>query len=213
MINVGSLRVARLLPGRWITTRNDGADRSLYLTFDDGPDPNYSLPICDLLDQFDVKATFFCVGKNLEKHPEIASEIVARGHLLGNHSNTHFGFSRLPLDHQVAEIQECQLCIQKVDGDSPKLFRAPQGRLGIRLLRKLKSLGWHIVHWSYDSKDYAKGDVDRQLSVFRDSPVKSGDIVLFHDDNQLAIELLKRLLPEWKAQGFRMNTVKELIAP
>ncbi len=211
MINVGSLKAASLLPNRWITTHNARAENTLYLTFDDGPDPNFSLPICDLLEKHGAKGTFFCVGKNIEKHPEIATEIVERGHLLGNHSNTHYDFSRLPLRRQLAEIDECQHRIQQVDSSCPKLFRAPQGRLGIRLLHRLKSLGWHVIHWSYDSRDYIKGSIELQLGVFRENPVTSGDIVLFHDDNKLAMELLKNLLPEWENRGFQMNTVRELI--
>ncbi len=212
MINVGNVRAARLLPNNWITTRGGKRDKSLYLTFDDGPDPNYTLAICDLLDKHDAKATFFCVGRNLDRYPEIGTELVRRGHLLGNHSHTHYAFSKLSLDNQIAEIEQCQARIRQIDGNCARLFRAPQGRLDLRLLRRLKKLKWHIVHWSYDSRDYEKGSVELQMNVFRDRPVVQGDILLFHDDNKLSLELLERLLPEWKSSGYQIKTVAGLVS-
>ncbi|MBL4820877.1 MAG: polysaccharide deacetylase family protein [Gammaproteobacteria bacterium] len=210
MINVGGTKVASLLPNRLVTTRGKKNPCTLYLTFDDGPHPVYTLPICELLDAFSIKATFFCIGKNLEKYPELALRLLDQGHLIANHSDTHSNFGAQPFINGINEANECQSKIHKLDPGCSKIFRAPKGELSISLMVGLFIRRWNIVHWSYDSLDYKQSSIDEQLEVFKKRQVKGGDIILFHDDNQLAIEILNNLLPKWIASGFKFDTVQDI---
>lgn len=211
MFNVGGVKVATRLPNRWVATHGKPGQRTLYLTFDDGPNPEYTLPVCDLLAQHGAKATFFCIGDHLAAHPEIARDTVARGHLLANHSLHHQGFRRLPLSDQIAEAEACQALIRAIDPLAPPVFRAPQGQLSLPLLFSLKRRGWHIVHWSLDAKDYLERPLADHLAIFTQRPAKDGDVLLFHDDGQTALNILREMLPRWKAEGFHFATVAPLV--
>lgn len=211
MINVGGVKVARLLPNRLVTTQGKPGSRTLYLTFDDGPDPKYTIPVCDMLQRLGVKATFFCIGDNLEKYPDIARYAASGGHLLANHSMHHRSFRKLSLAEQLREAEDCQKLIFSIAGDTRRIFRAPQGQLSIPLLVSLKQRHWDIVHWSADSLDYRQMPLSEQLAVFEERPVVDGDILLFHDDSQLAIDILERMLPRWLAEGYRFSTVLDLV--
>ena len=211
MFNVGSAAVAKFLPNSLITTRGDSRSRTLYLTFDDGPDPTITPEICKLLARYDAKASFFCIGENIRKHPEIASQVLAEGHLLANHSDAHENYTKLELASQMEDLEKCQREISRLNPATGKIFRAPRGKLDVLSLYKMKRTGWAIVHWSYDSLDHRKDTLETQLNLLRNTPVQSGDIVLFHDDHRLAVDLLVNLLPEWSEQGFRFSTVAELL--
>jgi len=211
MLNIGGEKIAKRLPNGLIVTHGKPKEKSLYLTFDDGPNESFTVSICELLEKHDAKATFFCVGKSIEQNPEIARYLVEKGHLLANHSYNHLSFKTLTLQQQLAEADDCQTKIESICPGLPKIFRAPQGQLSPALLLKLKSQGWKIAHWSFDSLDYLQKSLEVQLEVFREKAVNSGDVLLFHDDNQIAIDILEVLLPEWQQQGFKFPTISELI--
>lgn len=211
MLNFGSYKIARFLPNRVITTKGKSNKKVLYLTFDDGPNPDFTIKIADLLQRHSAKGSFFCVGQNIAKHPEIAQSLIERGHLIANHSNTHSAFIKQSLASQLNEANACQQEIENINPDNIKAFRAPQGLLSFRLLIKLLIDKWRLVHWSYDSKDYQQKSFDEQKKIFDARPVSNGEILLFHDDNQLAVELLEHLLPQWTQQGYVFHTVAELI--
>lgn len=211
MLNFGSYKIARFLPNRVVATHGSGSSKVLYLTFDDGPNPEFTKKICELLDAYSAKGTFFCVGNQIAKHPEIASYLVENGHQLANHSQTHKSFAKQSLDSQLAEANDCQNEIEKIEPNNHKMFRAPQGLLSFPLLMTLLKRNWNIVHWSFDSKDYQQKPFEEQIKIFETRPAKSGDILLFHDDSQLACDLLAHMLPIWKEQGFKFNTTSELV--
>tara|TARA_R110002073_G_scaffold176419_3_gene334110 strand:- start:678 stop:1316 length:639 start_codon:yes stop_codon:yes gene_type:complete len=212
MFNVGSERIARHLPKGFVATHRKPGSNTLYLTFDDGPNATYTQPLCDLLDRYKVKATFFCIGKHIDQSPEIAEDLLQRGHLLANHSQNHKAFSKLSLEKQLEEIENCQLAIQRLNPASPKVFRAPQGHLSVSLLLRLKQKGWKVVHWSYDSHDYEFKQVTPLMAYIENKPVTDGDVLLFHDDAQVALDALERLLPKWIEEGYSFETVDKLIA-
>lgn len=211
MFSVGGERIAGSLPNALVRTEGARHERVLYLTFDDGPHPAYSLDVCTLLQAQGVQGTFFCIGANLEKYPEIATAIVERGHCLANHSQYHQAFGSLTLSEQLEEVRFCQDQINSVATGSSKIFRAPGGQLSIPLLLHLKLRGWSIVHWSYDSCDYRHAPITEYLEKFRARPPENGDIILFHDDGPLVLEILEKVLPNWIAAGFSFRTVESLI--
>lgn len=211
MLNIGGEKIATRLPNSWIVTSGRPNSKSIFLTFDDGPNDKFTIPICDLLEKFDAKATFFCVGKSIDQNPEIAKYVIEKGHFIANHSQNHLSFKTLTLREQLAEAGDCQVRINSINSELPKIFRAPQGQLNPALFITLKSRGWKIVHWSFDSRDYLQKPLDQQLEVFRDREIRNGDVLLFHDDHQIAIDILEVLLPEWQLQGFTFPTIAELV--
>jgi peptidoglycan/xylan/chitin deacetylase (PgdA/CDA1 family) len=112
----------------------------------------------------------------------------------------------------MTEANDCQARINSISPRLPKIFRAPQGQLSPALFLMLKSQGWKIVHWSFDSLDCLQKSLDQQLEVFRNKAIRNGDILLFHDDQQITIDILEALLPEWQRQGFMFPTIAELIS-
>lgn len=212
MPNIGSEKVARRLPNHLITTHGDRGRKTLFLTFDDGPCPGVSERVGAMLEAMEVPASFFCIGTKIRAHPQIARELADRGHGVHNHSDTHRNYRRMSPAEQKHDMEACQDAIAGLAGNPPRIFRAPQGQLGLRSLLQFKRAGWHVVHWSYDSLDYQKPGVERLLERLRAAPPHGGDIMLFHDDNELCLHALKTLIPEWKAQGYSFSRVDKILA-
>ena len=181
--------------------------RELFLTFDDGPHPQVTRQLLSLLKQHQAKVTFFVVGREAEKNPELLNEIVAEGHSLDNHSYNHTRFASLPLSEQLKEVQNTNQIIRQITDIHCKLFRAPQGFLSVKLLKKLKQMGCTTFNWSYDSLDCYDNSSNDVISVCEKYKVKGGDILLFHDDNEKVIPALEYLLPYWQQMGFVFGTL------
>lgn len=177
--------------------------KSICLTFDDGPHPVYTPMLLDLLDKYNVKSTFFLVGKEIEKHPDIAKEIVQRGHKVGGHSFSHNAELKSGLTSFSCEIEECNKIIERATGQCTKLFRPPWGILSVKLIfycivNKIK-----VVMWSYDSLDYRKEPYN---NIFE---VREGDIVLMHDDAAYCIDILENEIPRLIEMGFNFDVIKQ----
>lgn len=155
-------------------------EKSVMLTFDDGPANPYTLEILDILDRFSTKATFFCIGENIAQHPDIVSEISRRGHSIGNHSYHHHILPFLPPEKILEEIKKTSQIIQEITGKNEKWFRFPKGFQSRKGFMIAKSLGLVPLGFSYPIYDVqnppAQELVDRTLNK-----VKSGDILLMHD--------------------------------
>lgn len=191
--------------GRIALTPGRGSG-ACFLTFDDGPHPVHTRQLLDLLERHRAQATFFLVGKHIEEAPEVASEIVRRGHALGNHSFHHKSFWGLPVRRQLAEIEATDRLLERLDGRSSHPFRPPQGRLTLPLALALVLRGRRTVLWTRDSKDYlleAPAVVER-LSERTPSP---GDVLLFHDDGPRALHVLEVMLPQWCSAGVRFEVI------
>ena len=210
MPNVGSKRVARLLPDSFIATRGERASRTLYLTFDDGPVDGTSQRVAEVLARHGVCASFFCIGEHLRRSADVAQTLLAGGHLLCNHSDRHRNYRKLDTISQDEDINACQQSINGLQPDSPRIFRAPRGQLDLRSALRLRRRGWRIVHWSYDSLDYSRPALSSIIERFEAKPVRPGEIILFHDDSELCAQALDRLIPAWKLDGFSFATVAGL---
>jgi peptidoglycan/xylan/chitin deacetylase (PgdA/CDA1 family) len=191
--------------GRISLTPGSG-DGACYLTFDDGPHPVHTRRLLDLLDMHRARSTFFLVGKHVEQAPEVASEIVERGHALGNHSFHHKSFWGLPLRRQLAEIEATDHLLERFDGRRSHVFRPPQGRLTLPLALALMRRGTRTVLWTRDSKDYLLETpaVVERLSERSPGP---GDVLLFHDDGPRALDVLEVMLPRWCSSGLRFDRI------
>lgn len=191
---------------RWLypslTWHKRREDRIIYLSFDDGPIPVVTPFVLKTLADHGAKATFFCIGDNIRKHPEIFSAVVAGGHRIGNHTFNHLRGWDHADDVFMANVEECA---RLVPG---KLFRPPYGRAKRSQTRALRQQGYEVVMW-----DVLSGDFDTALApenclrnVIRHTG--SGSIVVFHDSEKAFGRLryaLPRALETWTGQGFRFG--------
>lgn len=191
-----------LLPRALVQTHGSRHGNTRYLTFDDGPDPEHTPPLLDLLAAHGVKASFFLIGEKVARHPELVRRIVAEGHMLGNHSYTHWEFANMTLREQLSEVERTDALLSAFDQRPRHRVRTPRGYLAPPLLLYFASHRRSIVHWSYDSLDYQPHPVDDLIARLRDEPPAAGDIVLMHDDSTKAATALRLLLPEWLASGY-----------
>lgn len=202
------LRVLRFLPNGWLMTSGPtDAARSLYLTFDDGPHPDHTPALLDLLAEHGAKASFFLVGREVERHDALARRIASEGHTLGNHSYSHPRFEALTLDEQLEEIERTQRLLTGIDGRSRHAFRPPRGVLTGAMLASLVRRRHRIDYWSYDSLDYSRRPVPELLETIQRHPPRGGDIILMHDDSEHSLTLLRALIPAWIAQGFSLRAL------
>lgn len=183
---------------------------TLYLTFDDGPHPERTPPVLDVLEAHGVKATFFNVGTELRAHEALAREVVARGHALANHSLTHPRMDRLSDSARRLEIERMDALLADFGASAlPGLYRPPYGHASLGLVRLCLSMRRKIVMWSRDSFDF-KYTADEVVAGFERQPPEGGQILLFHDDSAAAAPALARLIPRWQARGLRFDTLAAL---
>lgn len=150
-------------------------EKAIFLTFDDGPVPEVTSKVLELLKKYNAKATFFCVGDNIRKHPECYQSILEEGHSVGNHTMYHSnGLKTSRLDYENS-VNECtNLC-------NSKLFRPPYGRLTKNQLRDVKKKGFRVILWTVISFDYNQ-KYSPALCLRNSLKLKAGDIILFHDN-------------------------------
>ncbi len=190
---------------RWLypraTWRMDKNEKAVYLTFDDGPIPEATPFILKTLADFNIKATFFMVGDNVRKHPELFKQVVEAGHRIGNHTFNHYGGFKHTVRGYMANTEKADLLLHT------NLFRPPHGAMR---LPQYYWLGrkYRIVMWDLVTRDYSKwmtaADVVNNVKRY----VRNGSIITFHDSLK-SIEKLKTALPEsikWlKEQGYEFK--------
>lgn len=193
------------------------SEKVIALTFDDGPDPENTPRVLDLLKQYDAKATFFLTGKKVERYPDIVKREQNEGHELANHTYNHTFFNnRASFSKLKQELLQANDAIFKVTGQKSHLFRPPGGYYNEKLVNMAKEEGYIVIMWSWhqDTKDWSSPGVNRIVkNVLSDT--RNGDIVLFHDysDGQTqTADALKIILPKLKERGYRFVTVSELLA-
>jgi peptidoglycan-N-acetylglucosamine deacetylase len=198
-----------LFPKVW--WRKEVEEKTIFLTFDDGPIPQVTPFVLEQLAAFQAKATFFCVGENLERHPEIATQAVQQGHVLGNHTHQHVKAFTLSPEAYLAQVTQCQNVLNTLEktGASNKLFRPPHGQLTWRHLRKLQK-EYQLVMWSSLAYDF-----DQTLSpeaCLRNTivSIQPGAVVVLHDSLKAERNLryvLPRLLDHFSNLGYRFQTL------
>lgn len=168
-------------------------DRSIAITFDDGPVEN-TKEILSILKKYDVKASFFCIGQHIENNPEIFELLLEDGHFIGNHSYCHtkkMGF--LSSKDIVKEIKACDAIIYKIAGINSRTFRPPFGVINPNTQKALVETGHVVVGWnvrSYDAVLSSSNFVLRRIL----RKIKPGDVILLHDNNLKTVHILEQLL-------------------
>jgi len=184
-------------------------DDRVALTFDDGPVEN-TLKILELLDKYHVEASFFCIGKNIEEHPEIFKLILDKGHFVGNHTYSHtraMGF--LSTSRLVEEIKKCDEVCQKTGGITPKTFRPPFGIINPKTKRALETTGHRVIGWNLRSYDAIINSENLVLNRIL-GKIKPGDVILMHDTNEQTVEILEQLLIFLRSNNYRPVRVDTL---
>lgn len=179
------------------------------LTFDDGPNEN-TLPVLDVLKKHNVKATFFCIGKNIEKHPEILKRIVDEGHIVGNHSYSHsnvFDFYRK--DRVIGEIQKTDALIESISGKKVQLFRPPYGVTNPSIRRALEVTKHKVIGWNIRSLDGILKDEKIIFARIRNR-IAPGGIVLLHDTAH-SVKILERLMLYLEENEYKVVSIEELL--
>lgn len=196
---------------RDVALSND--NKVVALTFDDGPWPNSSAQILDILQQHDVKGTFFIVGRALQSFPEVAQRMVAEGHAIGNHTWNH-RTARANPQAAAHEIDNTAALMERTLGIKTRLYRPPGGVLNNGLDQYAQGKGYTTVMWSTDTLDWRRPQsqtiVQRVLNG-----VHPGDIILLHDgggDRRSTVAALPRIITELQKRGYRFVTVPELLA-
>ncbi len=188
-------------------------DKIVALTFDDGPHPKYTAAVLDLLAKYDAKATFFIIGKNAEKYPELVLRSYTEGHELANHTYTHpFKVSIKKLQE---ELQQTNDTIYSITGFSPVLFRPVGGNYTDAMINAAVKDGYKVVMWSWhqDTQDWKEPGVRKIVQKVMKG-TRPGDVILFHDgggNRKQTIQALEEILPALKKQGYTFVTIPELI--
>jgi peptidoglycan/xylan/chitin deacetylase (PgdA/CDA1 family) len=173
------------------------------ITFDDGPHPGITPRVLEILDRYGAKATFFCVGERVVAHPEIAREIVRRGHTVESHSHRHAAvFALYGLRAMRREVQAAQAVIAQVTGREPRFFRAPAGFRSPLLDPVLARVGLDYASWTrrgFDTVDRSAARVLRRLT----RGLGAGDILLLHDSVPWVVDVLPALLDDLRAHALR----------
>jgi len=196
-------------------------DKVLYLTFDDGPIPIITPWVLDTLQQYNAKATFFCIGNNVEKHPDIFNSVLAEGHSIGNHTNTHVEGWRTKTETYLEDFEKAETIINsQIKNYHPdnnldktqnlKLFRPPFGQLKTSQGKALIKLGYKIIMWSvvtFDWENYITPEKCLQ-SVLKNAV--NGNIIVFHDSIKASRNMqyaLPRVLEYYSKKGFRFEAI------
>ena len=177
-------------------------EKTVYLTFDDGPIPEVTPWVLNILDQYNIKGTFFCVGDNVARYKELYNEIISRGHLTGNHTMNHIqGIHNTP-NNYIKNVEGANTLINST------LFRPPHGHMLFRQTLALQKLGYHIIMWDVVTRDYSKKMKPEQVLENVKKYTRNGSIIVFHDSLK-AQKNLRYALPkaiEWlKENGYKIK--------
>ncbi|MGN0352858.1 MAG: polysaccharide deacetylase family protein [Roseburia sp.] len=181
--------------------------KKIAITFDDGPNPNYTEELLDGLKERGVNATFFLLGKEVETYPEIVKRIYEEGHLIGTHSYEHVNLSNLCDSAAIEQVDKTNTAIYHITGEYPQYIRPPFGcwKCNLDYETTMVEVLWDIdpLDWKTDNSDVV---TERVVSK-----VQEGDIILLHDASESSVKAAFQIIDELEQQGYQFVTVEELI--
>lgn len=188
-------------------------EKVIALTFDDGPHPQYTAQVLDLLAQYEAKGTFFLVGQQAEKSPHLVRRMAEEGHEIANHTYTHPFTKAVPTI--LKEIDQTNDTLYSIIGYAPKLFRPVEGYYTDQLVDEVVAAGYKIVMWSWhqDTEDWKNPGVNKIVSKVLDG-AEAGNVVLFHDgggNREQTVQALEKVLPQLQKQGYRFITISDML--
>jgi len=189
--------------------------KQVALTFDDGPDGRFTIQILNILKKYNVKATFFVVGRNAQKYPAVLKRIASDGHVIANHSWDHKDFTKLNKSQIRNEISKTQLLINKQVGNSVPIVRMPYGAFNKNVLKTIADMGYQNIYWSVDAKDWSGiSTAAIQRNIKKD--LKPGAIILMHCSGKPSsisntVKALPQIIEMLKKNGYKMVTVPAIL--
>ena len=196
-----------------VFSHHKNSQKKIALTFDDGPHSVYTAQILDLLAEYDIKATFFLVGENAQKYPNLVLREENEGHELGNHTFTHPKIAKLTPQALQLEILKNERLIYELTEGRTKLFRPPEGLCTQKISDLASSLDYNIIQWNIDTLDWAHNKSEEIISLVT-KKIQPGDILLFHDyivGESPTLSALEKIIPALLKEGYQFVTVSELI--
>lgn len=187
-------------------------ESKIFLTFDDGPIPEITEWVLEELKKHNVKATFFCIGDNIEKHPEIFKKVIGEGHTIGNHTFNHLNGWKTTTETYLANFERCNETIQQfaISNLNSKIFRPPYGKIKRAQAKAILQSGYKIIMWDVLSVDFDSNLSKEKCLQNVLSNVESGSIIVFHDSIK-AFKNLEYVLPKTLVYLKENNFVCEII--
>ncbi|MCW3062099.1 MAG: polysaccharide deacetylase [Capsulimonas sp.] len=193
-----------------ILTRGNPTRKQIALTFDDGPHPAYTPQLLKVLKDNGVKATFFVVGEQAEKYPELIKAEVAAGHAVGNHTYDHVSLIKIPQEYVGTEIKACGEVLERIIGKPVHIFRPPGGVYDHEVAETSEALGYKMILWTDDPGDYASPG-SNVIETRTLDHVTNGGIILLHDGIQQTVDVLPQILKYLKGKGYEFVTIDQMI--
>lgn len=184
-------------------------EKNICFTFDDGPHPIFTPKILDVLDELGAKATFFVIGKNVEKNIDLTKEIIIRGHEIGSHTYSHVSMMDVSHHKYIDDIKKCDELLS-VLGVNVKLFRPPFGDIKWRLLPNLIPKR-QIILWNKDTLDYSFNNIADAWGHVSRLQLKPGDIILMHDIYDHTVDLVRKLGNKLRESAWNIQTITNLL--
>ncbi|GHO50912.1 polysaccharide deacetylase family protein [Ktedonospora formicarum] len=197
-----------------VFSQGSDAVNEIALTFDDGPSPTYTAQILDILQRYQIKATFFCIGQQVQEFPALVQQEFQDGEIVGNHTWSHPDLTTLSVQDINSQMQMTSNQIKNATGITPVLFRPPYGAIDDKVKEQSDGLNMTPVLWSIDTTDWQMPGVDAIVNNVV-SNVGNGSIILMHDgggDRSQTIAALPRIITALQQRGFRIVTIPELMA-
>jgi peptidoglycan-N-acetylglucosamine deacetylase len=191
----------------WTTSNN-----KILLTFDDGPTVEATELILETLNEFDIKALFFCVGQNIERNSVLAKEILTQGHSIGNHNYSHKNLLKLPNDEQLNEIKMCNEIMREKLGIEPVYYRPPYGKYRLSTKKMLNQLKLKNIMWSLLPYDF-KNDFEIVKSAV-DKNLKSDSIIVLHDNiksRDIIVDSIRYIAEQVLSKGYSFGEPSECL--
>ncbi|MFY0484055.1 polysaccharide deacetylase family protein [Flavobacterium sp. PLA-1-15] len=192
-------------------------EKKVYLTFDDGPTPEITEWTLKQLKQFDARATFFCIGENIQKNPDIFNKVIQDGHSIGNHTFNHLKGWETPTEDYIENFKQCEIEIRKQSKIHPeasalksKLFRPPYGKIKFSQSRILRKMGYKIIMWDVLSADFDTNVSPEECLENVMKNVTSGSVIIFHDSVKASRNLeyaLPKTLAFLKENGYKCEAI------
>ena len=184
--------------------------KAVYLTFDDGPIPEVTPKVLAVLEKYQIKATFFMVGENIDKHPDVFRRVVESGHSVGNHTYNHLNGWRYATKEYLANVEKAQRTMARHGQGNPviNLFRPPYGKATLCQRCALSKLGYRIVYWDILTRDYNQAVTPEQMLAQIKRDTRPGSIINFHDSlksNERMLAVLPQAIEWLKAQGYELK--------
>ncbi|GHO53808.1 polysaccharide deacetylase family protein [Ktedonobacter robiniae] len=197
-----------------VFSQGSDAVNEIALTFDDGPSAAYTAQVLDILQKYGVKATFFCIGQQVQATPDLVNQELQNGNVVGNHTWSHPDLTTLSAQDIYTQLHMTSDAIKSATGTSPVLFRPPYGAINDTVKQQANALHMTPVLWSIDTEDWQMPGVDAIVNTALNN-AGNGSIILMHDgggDRSQTIAALPRIITGLQQRGFKLVTVPELMA-